>query len=312
MGFDFKRFVQYVAARRIQSSVRCYIIFTAYKCGRAAIQIQKAWGGFQCCTDFIFAKSDIVNTQRTVRQWLATRMFRALKMQTIRVNSCSVIQKTWRGYKPQIDLLFALGNIIISQSVVRRHFAIKACRPLICVRRIQSLWRGYDCRNFYLKKRLARHQAVVLIQKIVRGFLQYSRFVIIHFEYQTLREKKAALKLEKFFIWVRKEVERNFNRREKIKLVRREKLQKKKAMTDEALLESIWLKTVDNKYYESGVQIFNMVACSKSREKKIFGIRKNNDNKGNRSNSTCINRIYKDSSEVPRNNLLKNNGNMYS
>jgi len=196
--------------------------------------------------------------------------------------------------------------------VVRRHFAIKACRPLICVRRIQSLWRGYDRRIYYIKKRLARHQAVVLIQKIVLGFLQYSRFVIIHFEYQTLNDKKAALKLEKFFIWVRKEVDRNFNRREKIKLVKREKLQKKKAMMDEALLESIWLKTVDNKYYESGVQISNLVTCSKSRE-KIFGIKKNNDNKGKRSNSTCFNRIYKDSSEVPRNNhLLKNNGNMYS
>jgi len=229
-----------------------------------------------------------------------------------RVNSGTIIQKTWRGYKPQIDLLFALGNIIISQSVVRRHFAIKACRPLICVRRIQSLWRGYDCRNFYLKKRLARHQAVVLIQKIVRGFLQYSRFVIIHFEYQTLREKKAALKLEKFFIWVRKEVERNFNRREKIKLVRREKLQKKKAMTDEALLESIWLKTVDNKYYESGVQIFNMVACSKSR-RKICGIKEQKGNKGNRCNSTRINRIYNDSSEIPRkNHPLKNNGSICS
>jgi len=57
---------------------------------------------------------------------------------------------------------------------------------------------------------------------------------------------------------------------------------------------------------------YSIWPCSKSR-RNISGIKEKKGNKGNRCNSTRINRIYKDSSEIPRkNHPLKNNGSMCS
>jgi hypothetical protein len=72
---------------------------------------------------------------------------------------------------------------------------------------------------------------------------------------------------------VRKEVERNFNRREKIKKQKRKKRQKKKKMADEALLENVWLKTIDNIDHESFVPKANKAIYTKPRRR--YGNEKN-------------------------------------
>jgi len=57
-------------------------------------------------------------------------------------------------------------------------------------------------------------------------------------------EKKAALIIERFFIWVRREVEEEIERREKIKLVKRKKQRRRRNDEEDTLLESVWNGTL--------------------------------------------------------------------
>jgi hypothetical protein len=60
-----------------------------------------------------------------------------------------------------------------------------------------------------------------------------------------MNEKKAALTIERFFIHVRAEVDREVNRREFRKSTKKEQRRKKRHDSEEKMLERAWLNTVD-------------------------------------------------------------------
>lgn len=56
----------------------------------------------------------------------------------------------------------------------------------------------------------------------------------------TAEKKHAALVIERFFIWVRREVKEEIERREKMKLVKRKKQRRKQMDEEDTLLESVF------------------------------------------------------------------------
>ena len=62
-----------------------------------------------------------------------------------------------------------------------------------------------------------------------------------------MREKRAALIIERFFIWVRAEVEREIERRERAKLRKKQKKQRKKKVARDDILDDVWDSTVEKK-----------------------------------------------------------------
>ena len=397
-------------ATRIQTVTRAWVARRKLKKHKAAVVIQKSFRGFKQYIDYIFTIADIVLVQKTARGWLARRRFEEMKIKHREdqlYNAATTIQKVWRGYHAQMNMLFTLVHIIIAQSVVRRHLAILKFKPMLAQERaavtiqcatrvmiakrkynelraarkiqaaargwfaysayrdyiaarkiqswyrcqatrrgylyyisarvIQTVWRGYDARKLAEEERWVREYTATMIQKNWRMwsqrakykkevternaatkiqtqwrcFWEYSHFVILRYEliriqaavrgYQTrkrlkmehenatviqtaarvmlakrfchmerlfsaiiysaqmslvqknsakkiqtcfrsmhysLAEKKAALVIERFFIWVRSEVEKEIQRREKMKMLKRKKKRSKKAKLNEKLNES--------------------------------------------------------------------------
>ena len=165
-------------ATRIQSASRGFVARRQYKKYHAAVMIQKNWRGFKQYIDYIFTIADVVMVQKMARGWLAKRRFEAIKVQRAEeriYNAAISIQKVWRGYQAQMDMLFTLVHIIIAQSVIRRRIAIMRFKPMLMERRaavtIQCAWRKTAARRKRLKIYSARK-----IQATARGYLTFTLY----------------------------------------------------------------------------------------------------------------------------------------
>ncbi len=165
-------------ATRIQTAFRGYYARKNCKIHKAAVTIQKTWRGFKDYVDYIFTIADIVLVQKTVRSWLANRRVEKLKVQRgveIINNAAITIQKSWKTYQAQMNMLFSLVHIIIVQSVVRRRIAIVKFKPMLMEHRaavtIQCLWRLKDAKKQFIEGSAARK-----IQAVVRGWLTVNSY----------------------------------------------------------------------------------------------------------------------------------------
>lgn len=160
-----------IAARKIQTCWRGFQCHTAYKKNIAARTIQTLWRGFQCYTDYIFALVDILVVQRTARQWLAKRRANQIRKE----NAAIRVQACWRRHKAKSTLLFSLVHIIIAQSVARRYLA----RFIVRKRRL-------EIKALHDAEQQKTHAATA-IQKIWRGFLGFSHYIIMQYEISRLQ-----------------------------------------------------------------------------------------------------------------------------
>ena len=210
-------FQKMAAARAIQAWYRCQSTSRGYKYYISARKIQTIWRGYDA--------RKLLDEERWVREYAATSIQKTWRMfynfsnyeiYKIEKIAATDIQRAWRGFWDY------------SQYVIMRYEATK----------IQSAARGMIVRN-----RLAREDAAaVVLQSAARLLLAKKLYhmerlylVVIHGAqnsltqniaarkiqtvfrsvFQKRKEKHAALVIERFFIWVRAEVEREIERRER-------------------------------------------------------------------------------------------------
>jgi hypothetical protein len=321
----------------IQSMWRLCLAKNELKRHRATRKIQSTWRGYQAYTDYVFLIVDVLVVQRKIRQWLAIQKVQGMRKEKAAV----VVQTSWRRHQAQRNLVLSLANIIIVQSVARRFLskstvverkneaakmrAIREGKDKAAIV-IQKMWRGFwEYSHFIIiqyeitrvqalvRARLARQKCyhrlacVLLIQAVVRGYLgkkaltkkKISAALIasraeelrernsakrIQFWWRIVldwtKEKKAALTIERFFIFVKKEVDREIRRREMKRLAKEKKRRKEKRRSEDQLLEKAWLNTVDE----------NLTAGSFSSEEGTTPRNKRSSSTP-RSSQTPVNRI---------------------
>jgi len=230
-----------VAARKLQAWYRSQATSRGYLYYMSARKIQTVWRGYDA--------RKLADEERWVREYAATtiqkswRMFYQYSSYAIykhEKKAATDIQRHWRGFWDY------------SHFVIMRYEASK----------IQALVRGTQTR-----KRLAQqHEAAVTIQAAARCILAkktchmerlFSAMIysaqlalsqrIAARKIQTLfryfnerrKQKRAALVIERFFIWVRAEVEREIERRERQRIKKRQE-QKRNKKDNDSLLEDAY------------------------------------------------------------------------
>ncbi len=115
---QYRKDLHFKMALRIQMLTRSWLAKARVEKQRAAINIQKTWRGFWCYTDYVFTLADIIVVQRTVRSHLAYKKVNAMRkarQEETEIAAAVSIQKYWRGYTAQMNMLFSLVHIIIVQ-----------------------------------------------------------------------------------------------------------------------------------------------------------------------------------------------------
>jgi len=115
---NYRTNLHFSMSLRIQMCARCWMARTRLKKERAARDIQKVWRGFWGYTGYVFTLADIIIVQKTVRAHQARKRVAAMaKIRNVKnqYEAAVMIQKTWRGYCAQMEMLFNLVHIIIVQ-----------------------------------------------------------------------------------------------------------------------------------------------------------------------------------------------------
>ena len=245
--FVYSLYKQFIAARRIQSWYRCQATRRGYLYYISARKIQTAWRGYDA--------RKLAEEERWVREYAATMVQKNWRMYTQKAkfkkyvldrNAATLIQSQWRCFWEY------------------SHFVILRYE----VMRIQAAFRGYQTRKRFEKT----HEAATVIQTaarvmLARKFCHMERlFTTVFYSAQlsliyknaakkiekgyrdfhySMKEKKAALIIERFFIWVRNEVEKEIERREKMKRLKRQKQRTKKTTKVDRMLNNIWDDTLE-------------------------------------------------------------------
>jgi len=131
------------------------------------------------------------------------------------------VQALFRGHRSRITARLQLGCAIIIQAAVRRFLAVKTVDEL-------------KFSNVLVASASVGMRENIASRNIAKGL---RHFLLLR------RQDQAARIIEKFFIRVKEEVDREVRRQEKKKATKK-KRQKKEA--DEKLLERVWLNTVDD------------------------------------------------------------------
>jgi hypothetical protein len=196
---DYREKLHFTMALRVQLLVRSWLARTKVKKQRAARDIQKVWRGFWTYTDYVFTLADIIMVQKTVRAHQACRKVAQMAKARREENehaAAVTIQKNWRAYSAQMEMLFNLVHIIIAQvrdchrvrlvyqmffrifanivifvalkqSVIRRRIAIIKFKPrLLEYRAATKIQRGW--RVFMRKRDFMENYCATIIQSLVR------------------------------------------------------------------------------------------------------------------------------------------------
>ncbi|KAL3945286.1 MAG: hypothetical protein SGBAC_000634 [Bacillariaceae sp.] len=206
----------FAPASKIQAMVRGRLGRSYHKKMLAAQQIQRVWRGFQAYTDYVFALVDIIVVQRKVRQWLAVRKCNTLREEKSSKleNAATKIQKTWRGFWCFSQYIIVQYEVTRLQAIVRGKLARENYQfKLGCAIIIQAKVRQHLARKKLtsekIDKTMVLAKAEELREKNSAKRIQFWWRIVIEWT----KEKKAALVIERFFINVKKEVEREVHNR---------------------------------------------------------------------------------------------------
>ncbi len=231
-----KAYGQFMAAQLIQASWRAYVVRIAYKEYLAASKIQAMVRGY--LIRFCFWKRAAARTiQRYARAYLCTKPFH-------KYAAARTIQRSWRGYSVRstyreqvVDSARTNLACIKIQRQSRRFFAeMKYLEFIGSVIVVQTVARKYLALKEYENRR------------VLKRIFEQARNIIAgdnpDFEVLVRQQERenAARKIQRFFLWVKAEVDREIRHQEKRlqrKLKRRQKRSKRDDEED-ALLENVF------------------------------------------------------------------------
>lgn len=275
----------YRAARDIQSWYRCHSVQSDYRVFVSVRKIQSQWRGFEArraVADELWLREDAaISVQKTWRSFYHCSNYTILSFEK---HAATVLQRAWRGFWQFSHYVILRFEIVRVQAFVR---GVAQRRKLLleqeCATIMQSTARCFlakkNCHMERLITAMVRSASLSLSTRLASRRIQ--RWYRL--KSQKSEERKAALVIERFFIWVRKEVEEEIERREKMKLVKRKKQRRRRMDEEDTLLESVWNGTVCDIGSQQGKKEKLKKSKSKSHRKKKSDNKKGS--KGEESNS---------------------------
>lgn len=230
------------SARAIQAWYRCQATRRGYTYYISARKIQTAWRGYDA--------RNLANEERWVREFAAItiqktwRRFYQYSNYAIykhEAKAATDIQRHWRGFWDYSHFVIMRYEACKIQAVVRGVQQRKRLHQQhVAASIVQAFARGIlakkTCHMERLFSAMIYSAQIALRQKIAARKIQRS------FRLFTVRvkEKRAALVIERFFIWVRAEVEREIERRERARIKKRQMQRRMKKKEDDDLLENVY------------------------------------------------------------------------
>lgn len=283
-------YTRYIATRRIQTAWRSSKARRDYTILRgeilAATLIQAAWRGFLCYTDYIFTVADVIAAQRVARMYLARKQFLALRddrdreiaavqvqrywrgflgrhsayfervlhEREIQQHDAAIqIQRVWRGYDQKQIYWYVLGCAIQIQRFARGRLVRERMKAeTYAAITVQALARRYFCRQEHYKRMLEAMLTAVAAEEA------RSRIAAVKVQewWAMIREKDrrntAAIVIQRFFLMVKAEVDREIQAEKKRRKMRK-KLKNRTAQDDDDILERVWMSTISQDETETNV-----------------------------------------------------------
>jgi hypothetical protein len=285
----WRRFVPYTmyktydAARRIQNLWRSKNLHKAYRFYRSALTIQRrfrgmrerqqvlvirgqvlaamliqgAWRGFVCYTDYVFTISDIIATQKRARGYLARKQYRGTILTGVQEKrhakeAATKIQTVTRSFLERQRYWYTLGCTMQLQSWIRGRLVILRLRRDARARlTLQCFARRCFARQMYLQRmfifNLIKTAEQEKKQKIAALRIQEAARAKME---QTRREHAARV-IQRFFLMVKREVDRMMREKRRRRKNRRKSTMHRADRIDEDLLEDAWSFAITNSNLEN-------------------------------------------------------------
>jgi hypothetical protein len=273
---------------------------------RSTLLIQTHWRRFNARTFFEREVRKVILVQAAARRFLAMNE----KYELVKDQAAIKIQNMWRRFWHYSHYIILQYEVIRMQALARGN----SCRKeynlhLGCCIMIQAAARRFLIRNkisgLATSLTLARAESM-REQRACKRIQFWWRIVL-----ECRKEKKAALIIERFFIMVRAEVEREILLREQKKLKQKERKKKekerrkKKKENDSVLLEEAWLRTFDSNDEDDVSSFLRSRVGSPAPSKRSNTMYKNDSfSPSKRSNYTSFTHVSTPPSSVSRKSEL--------
>jgi IQ calmodulin-binding motif len=198
----------------------------------AAVKIQSLWRRFWDFSHYVILQYEIIRIQARARGKIAVVEY------NLKLGCCILIQSVARTYLAGKSFT-ALKNIQAMKSA-----EFQGRREKWAVQRLQLSWRtARDTRNSVRSADVTRSVlAEEMRERLSVRRIQFWWRVVV----ECRREKWAALVIERFFLMIKAEIEREINRREQRRSTRSKQRRDRKAKDPEDyFLERVWSSTVD-------------------------------------------------------------------
>ncbi len=240
-----QQYKEYINARKIQAFIRCHALRLAYRDYMSARTIQRFWR-----VHFTIKREREAATaiQKIWRGFYQYSIYQIIQFEE---HAAKTIQRYWRGFWNYSHYIILQYEVIKVQAVIRGwqlRAKVKKLNDSAAV--VQKQSRAYFAKqelyDLMIETALRNASAASMRSNIACKRIQ----IWWRKTRQSLLEKRAALIIERFFIWVRAEVEREIHRRKikkQVKKQRRRKKGKEQGYQDEDnLLEGVWETTVND------------------------------------------------------------------
>jgi hypothetical protein len=218
----------------------------------ATLKVQTQWRRYSAQMHMLYDLVHIIMIQSLMRKKLAQPKILERRSQIDATSAAAVkVQCAWRGFWNFSHYVIMQYEVSRLQAIVRGRIARQSfSMHLGCCIMIQSVARRY----LAVKRFVVLRKSGVLVNAAASAMRERRAAEQIQFWWGVVLdcriEKYAALVIERFFLSVKEEVDREIRRVERKKHGKTEKSRRKKKEADDKLLERVWLNTVDENHVD--------------------------------------------------------------